>query len=345
MTGTKQDDGTGKPDSDDPGRPDARRGMPSRPHENVLRVLLSDPARAHALFRDHLPNDIAGLLADTLPVQVDGTFVDEALRDSRSDFLFEIKLKSGKPAYVLLLLEHKSRPDPATPLQLAGYMVRIWLRYAQGRAERLRALPPIVPMVLFHGQERWSVPDGIGEMIASTDPALVVLPGERYILRNLAELPVEQLSRDPVLRSAMIILIGQALKYMQAIADGLEPEAELQRLLGEYIFATYPDADLGRLTETWQALVTEPLGEMMGTIAQRLRQEGRTEGWEKGRAEGLQEGEARILTRLLELRFGPLPDGIAARIAAASTLQLERWSEAALDAPTCEAVFHADKTH
>ena len=74
----------------------------------------------------------------------------------------------------------------------------------------------------------------------------------------------------------------------------------------------------------------------MGTIAQRLRQE--------GRAEGLHEGEARFLTRLLERRFGPLPDEFAARIGAASTLQLERWSEAALDAPTCEAVFHADKT-
>ena len=353
MTGTKQEDGTGKPGPDGPGRPDARRSMPSRPHENVFRVLLSDPARVQALFRDHLPNDIAGLLADTLPVQVDGTFVDEALRDSRSDFLFEVELKSGKPAFLLLLVEHKSRPDPATPLQLAGYMVRIWLRYAQGRAERLRALPPIVPMVLYHGQERWSVPDGIGEMIASTVPALLVLPGERYILRNLAGLPVEQLSRDPVLRSALIILIGQALKYMQAIADGLEPEAELQRLLGEYIFATYPEADLGRLTEAWQAIVTEPLGEMMATIAQRLRQEGRTEGWEKGLQEGesiglekgLQEGEARFLTRLLERRFGPLSDEFATRIAAADTSQLERWLEAAVDAPTCEAVFHADKAH
>ncbi len=209
------------------------------------------------------------------------------------------------------------------------------------------------------------MPDGIGEMIASTDPALVVLPGERYILRNLAELPVEQLSRDPVLRSAMIILIGQALKYMQAIADGLEPEPELQRLLGEYIFATYPEADLGRLTEAWQALVTEPLGEMMATIAQRLRQEGESIGLEKGLQEGesiglerglqegeaiglergLQEGEARFLTRLLERRFGPLPDEFAARVAAASTSQLEQWHEAALDAPTCEAVFHADKAH
>ena len=99
----------------------------------------------------------------------------------------------------------------------------------------------------------------------------------------------------------------------------------------------------------------------MGTIAQRLRQEGLKEGWakglregreqglregrEKGREKGLQEGEARFLMRLLERRFGPLPDEFAARIAAASTSQLERWLEALLDAPTCEAVFHSDTAH
>ena len=38
--------------------------------------------------------DRAGLLADTLPVQVGGTFVDEALRDSRSWFLFELRLRA-----------------------------------------------------------------------------------------------------------------------------------------------------------------------------------------------------------------------------------------------------------
>ena len=135
----------------------------------------------------------------------------------------------------------------------------------------------------------------------------------------------------------MVVLMGQALAYRQAIAEDFGSQAELQRQFGDYIFATYPDADLERLTQAWQAILTEPLGEMMVTIAERLRHE--------GRAEGLQEGEARSLARLLERRFGPLPDEIATRIASANTSQLERWFEAAIDAPTCEAVFRTDNTH
>jgi len=56
---------------------------------------LSDPARAGAFLHDHLPNDIAGHLADTLPVILDGSFVDEALAGSRSDLLLEVALRSG----------------------------------------------------------------------------------------------------------------------------------------------------------------------------------------------------------------------------------------------------------
>ena len=435
MTGPEHDDGTVRPGSDDrgpgDGRPDSSRTTPSRPHENTVRVLLSDPARVLALFRDHLPNEIAGLLADTPPVPVDGTFVDEALRDSQSDFLFEVTLRNGAPAFIYVLIEHKSRPDPATPLQLAGYMVRIWQRHAQGAAERLRALPPIVPMVLYHGEERWSVPDGIGEMIAPSDPALVFLPGARFILRNLRGLPTEALSRDPVLRSGFIVLTGRAVAHMDTIVEGLGPETPvLQRQIAEYILAVYPDADLERLMEALQAVRTGPLEAMVGTIAERLRQEGRIEGLQAGEALGLQKGEAlglekgealglekgealglekgealglekgealglekgealglekgealgiekgealglekgealglekgealglekgealglekataRSLTQLLVHRFGPLPDEIAVRIAASDSGQLELWFEAALDAPSREAVFDDD---
>ena len=39
----------------------------------------------------------------------------------------------GGEAFVYVLIEHKSAPDVALPLQLAGYMVQIWLRHAGGR--------------------------------------------------------------------------------------------------------------------------------------------------------------------------------------------------------------------
>ena len=118
----------------------SKSDVPS-PHDAMFRALLSDKKRAAAFLRDHLPNEIAGLLSPHPPVLQDGSFVDEALRSSQSDLLFEVQLSSGGRAYVYVLVEHKSYPDIATPLQLADYMVQIWKRHGRGQASRLRELP------------------------------------------------------------------------------------------------------------------------------------------------------------------------------------------------------------
>lgn len=67
-------------------------------------------------------------------------------------------------------------------------------------------------------------------------------------------------------------------------------------------------------------------------LAQILRQEGRTEG--------MQQGEARLLLRLLEKRFGPLPEAKRALINAADADTLLQWSDKLLTADSIEAVFN-----
>ena len=106
------------------GRKSGTRTVPATPHDELFRALVSDPGRAAALIRDHLPDRVVGLLTDAMPVPLDGSFVDEALRGSQSDMLFKVELASGGPAFVYVLAEHKSHADPGTPLQLAGCKMR-----------------------------------------------------------------------------------------------------------------------------------------------------------------------------------------------------------------------------
>ena len=88
------------------GRTEAREGksgtrsVPATPHDSLFRALVSDPGRAAALIRDHLPDRIVGLLSEAPPVPVDASFVDDALRGSQSDMLFKVELASGGPAFV-----------------------------------------------------------------------------------------------------------------------------------------------------------------------------------------------------------------------------------------------------
>lgn len=56
-------------------------------------------------------------------------------------------------------------------------------------------------------------------------------------------------------------------------------------------------------------------------------------------AEGKQEGEHALLSKLLEERFGPLPETIAERLKGASPTQLEAWGLRLLSAESLEEVF------
>ncbi len=59
----------------------------------------------------------------------------------------------------------------------------------------------------------------------------------------------------------------------------------------------------------------------------------------EGRVEGRVEGEATMLLHLLRLRFGSVPAEVEARVMAANTETLLRWSERLLTATALDAVF------
>ena len=63
----------------------------------------------------------------------------------------------------------------------------------------------------------------------------------------------------------------------------------------------------------------------------------------EGKAEGELTGGAKVLLRLLRRRFRTVPKTIAARLTAASAVDLDRWTDRVLDAETIAEVF-ADAT-
>ena len=320
------------------------------PHDALFRAAFEDTNLAAAFLRDHLPNAIAALLDVTRPEKVDATFIDEALAGSQSDALFKVSTRSGKPVWCYLLIEHKSTPDIALPLQLAHYMIRIWRRHVtEYGPAALRRLPPIVPMVLYHGERRWSVPEGLGEMIAG-DPDLVFLPGASYILRNITEMPIEALSRDATLRAVLITLKRAAMEHLAEVVDSLPKGSDLRQQVVTYIHEAYPDVALEDMMAELRRVGAYDMEAYMGTIAQTMHAEGKAaglaaglaEGKAAGLAEGLAAGEAKILLRLLQRRFGPVPGDINDRVGAADLKQIEVWFDAAIDAPSLSAVFAPD---
>jgi hypothetical protein len=82
--------------------------------------------------------------------------------------------------------------------------------------------------------------------------------------------------------------------------------------------------------ETLMRLVPERKERIMGWLTQPY--------YDKGKAEG----EAKVLTRLLEKRFGVIPALVRERILAADAGSIDVWVERALDAPDLQSVFDAN---
>jgi predicted transposase/invertase (TIGR01784 family) len=135
------------------------------PHNNLFHYALSHAQAARDLMQTHLPVDlVAALDLDSLELQKD-TFVDEELRESYSDLLYSVQFvdQDGQrgQGQVYLLLEHKSQSDPMTCFQLLRYIVRIW----EQRQRSGQTLCPVFPLVIYHGQEAWSAPVSLEELI------------------------------------------------------------------------------------------------------------------------------------------------------------------------------------
>lgn len=165
------------------------------------------------------------------------------------------------------------------------------------------------------------------------------LPSLRHALVDLPQIDDHALSADARLRSFL-----KTLKY------GRRPDLPdcIQILLADapvldekdlFVILTYLDkgpiaVSRNVVREALQRLVPERKEPMMGWLTQPY--------YDEGLAAGKAEGEAKILTRLLEKRFGFVPDSDRQRILGADISSIETWVERAFDAPDLRSVFESN---
>lgn len=142
------------------------------PEAVLIHALLADPKRAKGLIFTQLPHEVLDLLCDEEPTLLPGSYVDEELQESQTDALFQVNLKAGGIAFIFLVFEHRDRPDPYTPLHLLKCQVRIWENYAQGDPDKLKNLPPVIPLMVYNGEEPWDLPQVSGALPDGKDKHL-----------------------------------------------------------------------------------------------------------------------------------------------------------------------------
>ncbi len=114
------------------------------------------PEMAQDFLCRYLPEEVASLLAPTVPWLRKESFVDEVLQEYFSDLLYEVQLHDGRDAYIYILMEHKSCSEPLIARGLLRCLVRIWEYDLQQAAPS--HLVPILPVVVRGGRAAWQTP-------------------------------------------------------------------------------------------------------------------------------------------------------------------------------------------
>jgi predicted transposase/invertase (TIGR01784 family) len=324
------------------------------PHDTFFRETFSRREVAEDVLREYLPPELVeGIDWSTLEISKD-SFVEKALRKHFSDLVYDVR-HGQRNIKIYLLFEHKSSPEHWVALQLLRYQVRIWELYRKQHPDE--PLPPIVPLVLYHGRTDWRAPKNFQALFGGLDEALAsYVPVFCYELCDL-HLPEPEEIRGRLLSRVILLALKhifdpspkQALSgLMPLLRDLLEQETSremLEVLLRYYIHAsgTLDEQDIRELlTETARG------EDYMQTFIDRYIEQGRQQGLvvgeqkglvlgeQKGRQEGRQEERQDLLLRQMTRKFGTLTAKQRTRIRQADGETLLRWSEQVLFATTAE---------
>ena len=315
----------------------------SKIHDSSYKFLFSNPELVRDLIMGFIPDDWLHSLDYSTLEKVSGSYISEDFKLREDDIVWRVKV-GGAWVYLYLLLEFQSSVDKYMALRM---MVYIGLLYQDliKRKEVLAdgRLPPILPIVLYNGKQRWTSVTDVAELIPVV-PGLVeqFKPRLKYLLID------ENAYSDTELAS-LNNLVAAVFRFEQA--DSPATIENLIRLLIDWL-ADRPD--LRRMLSLWirATLMRKPkygillpkiddLQEIKVMLADRLEQ------WAlayiaEGELKGEIKGEMLSLQRLLSKRFGAIPADITCLISNAPVEAIERWFDLAIDAQQLSDIFKDD---
>jgi len=146
-------------------------------HDRLFKAVFGQPEHAIDHFRRFLPVEVVGALDLDTTTLVPGSFVDAALSELHTDLLFSVRFAQDGDgeALVYVLFEHQSTVDAALPFRLLRYMVRIWEGWLKTEGNEATRLPPIIPLVLYHGPTPWTAATRLSQLLRSPPHVLEAL--------------------------------------------------------------------------------------------------------------------------------------------------------------------------
>lgn len=325
-------------------------------HDSSYKSLFANPEMVRDLVMGFISDDWLHSLDYSTLERVNGSYVAEDFRQREDDIVWRVRV-GGEWVYLYLLIEFQSTVDKYMALRMLVYQGLLYQDLIKaGEVLKDGLLPPILPIVLYNGNQRWTAVTDVYDLIP-TVPGLVEqfkLRAKHLVIDKNACTDIESASLKNLVAAIFRLETPTSLQdvqeFLAVLIEWLGDRPDLRRMFALWIRATLmrkpnygillPQVDdllelnvmLADKLEEW-ALEYIAEGKAKG------KAEGKAEGVKEGIEKGIEKGETLALQKLLAKRFGAIPTEITAKIAEASLVDIELWFDRAIDARLLTDVF------
>jgi len=263
----------------------------SRSHDGFFRKLMSEPQRAREYLEAFLPDHIKQAVDLNSLEQTSESYVDDKLKQSFSDVVFNVNSNQGQAINFCFLFEHKSYVDDKAPFQMLHYISSAMLK----RAENDEPQRLIIPILFYHGRSSWAY-EPVRQHFKGMDKALhAYLPDFDYLYHNFqgkSDKEIKTIS-NTLLATAILAMKhfydqGYLLDNMRLFLIGsVDGQGNFYKPLAVYLF----DKVREQITEIQEAMNDLPTP--LKSEAMSILDIYEAQGIEKSKAEGEIEGESK----------------------------------------------------
>ena len=132
------------------------------------KTLFSAPEVVRDLILGFIPDDwLHGLDYRTLE-RVSGSYITDDLRDRADDIVWRVQV-GGEWVYLYILIEFQSTVDPWMAVRIMTYVGLLYQDLIkQKQVLPRRRLPPVLPIVLYNGDGKWTAETNVADLIPRT---------------------------------------------------------------------------------------------------------------------------------------------------------------------------------
>jgi len=220
--------------------------------------------------------------------QMNTSFIRKNLKNKESDIIYRLSYKN-KPFYLYLLIEFQSTVDKTMPLRILSYVIDFYEELI--RKEKLSELPEVFPVLIYNGNEKWTVPDNIIHMISShTKEIREYLPSLKYHKIIINEFSKDSLVKIKNLLAGIFLTEnlkeGELENYHKVLAEILvkEVENELKEAFVNW-FCRLADNEHIKPIKDISLITLEEAKTMFAQTIEKIKKSERKEGIKEGKIE------------------------------------------------------------